>query len=78
MLAQTAYLAAQVESDFEGRGALRGLAPGTYWLTTLDTPAMAGDVRLRWDVLVQVAAGQIARINLSNLNAVEPASRPSR
>ena len=77
-LAQTTYLAAQTESDLEGRGALRGLAPGTYWLTTLDTPAMAGDVRLRWDVPVQVAPGQTARIELSNLNAIEPASRPSR
>jgi hypothetical protein len=78
VLAQTTYLAAQAESNLEGRGILRGLAPGAYWLTTLDTPAMAGDVRLLWDVPVHVASGQTARIELSNLNAVEPASRPSR
>jgi len=77
-LAQTTYLAARAESDLEGRGVVRGLAPGTYWLATLDTPAMAGDVRLHWDVLVQVAAGETARITLSNVNAVEPASRPTR
>jgi hypothetical protein len=78
VLAQTTYLAAQTESDLNGRGSLPGLAPGTYWLTTLDTPALAGDVRLWWDVPVQVRSGQTARIVLSNLNAVDPSSRPSR
>jgi hypothetical protein len=78
VLALTTYLAAQTESNLEGRGVLRGLAPGKYWLTTLDTPAMAGDARLQWDVPVQVVAGQTARIDLSNLNAVEPAGGPSR
>jgi hypothetical protein len=78
LLAHTTYLAAQAESDLEGRGALRGVPPGKYWLTTLDTPALAGDARLQWDVAVQVAPGQIARVDLTNLNAVEAASRPAR
>ena len=77
-LAQTTYLAAQTDSDLEGRGTIRGLLPGTYWLTTLDTPALAGDVRLQWDVAVRIAPGETARVELSNVNAVEPASRPSR
>jgi len=77
-LAQTTYLAAQTESDLEGRGAIRGLLPGAYWLATLDTPALAGDVRLHWDVPVRIAPGETARIELSNVNALEPASRPSR
>jgi len=77
-LAQTAYLAAQTDSDLEGRGAIRGLVPGIYWLTTLDRPAMAGDVRLQWNVPVQIAPGETARIELNNVNALEPASRPSR
>ena len=47
--AQTRYLVATTESDLEGHGAFTGIAPGTYWITTLDTPALAGDVRLRWD-----------------------------
>jgi hypothetical protein len=78
MLAQTTYLAAQIDSDLDGRGTVTGLTPGTYWLTTLGTPAMAGDVRLQWDLPVQVASGQTARIELNNLNAIEPASRPPR
>lgn len=77
VLALTTYLAAQAESDLEGRGVLRRLAPGMYWLTTLDTPALAGDARLQWDVPVRVASGQTVRIELSNLNAVEPTPRPS-
>jgi hypothetical protein len=77
-LAQTTYLAARADSDLQGRGAITGLAPGTYWLATLDAPAMAGDVRLHWDVPVQVPPGGTARIELSNVNAVEPAGRPSR
>jgi hypothetical protein len=78
MLAHTTYLAAQIDSDLDGRGAWNGLLPGAYWLTTLDTPALAGDVRLQWDVPVQVASGQTARIELNNLNAIEPANRPPR
>lgn len=78
VLAQTTYLAAQVDSDSDGRGVVRGLQPGAYWLTTLETPAIAGDVRLRWDVPVQLAAGQTARVELNNLNAIEPASGPPR
>jgi hypothetical protein len=78
MLAQTTYLAAQIDSDLEGRGTVTGLAPGTYWLTTLGAPAMAGDVRLQWDLPVQVASGRTALIDLNNLNAIEPASRPPR
>jgi hypothetical protein len=78
VLAQTTYLAAQIDSDSDGRGVVHGLAPGAYWLTTLDAPAMAGDVRLLWDVPAQVSAGQIAHIDLNNFNAIEPAGGPPR
>jgi hypothetical protein len=71
-LAQLRYLAAKTDSDLEGRGAFTGLAPGDYWLSNLDTEAVAGDVRLRWDAPVTIRAGQTARVELSNLNAVEP------
>jgi len=78
ILAQTTYLAGQTETNLEGRGSLHAVPAGTYWLTTLDTPAMAGDVRLLWDIPVKVLAGQTSRIELSNLNAVESSSRPWR
>lgn len=67
-LAQTRYLAAKTDTDLDGRGLLTGLLPGTYWLGTLDTEAVAGDTRLRWDAPVKVQAGQTARVELSNLN----------
>lgn len=69
-LAQTRYLAAETNSDLNGHGVLTGLAPGTYWITTLDEPALAGDARLRWDVPVTVRAGATTRIELSNLNSL--------
>jgi hypothetical protein len=70
-LAESTYLAAQTEPGANSRGSFQALAPGTYWLTTLDTPAMAGDVRLRWDVPVTVRPGETTRVELSNVNAVE-------
>jgi len=69
-LAQTRYLAAKTDSDLDGRGAFTGLPPGTYWLGTLETEAVAGDARLRWDASVIVRAGQTTRLELSNLNAL--------
>ena len=71
-LAQTRYLAAKTETDLEGRGSFAGLAPGEYWLGTLDTQAVAGDVRLRWDTPVTVRSREVVRLELSNLNATEP------
>ena len=69
-LAQTRYLAAKTDSDLDGRGAFTGIPPGTYWLGTLETEAVAGDARLRWDASVIVRAGQTTRLELSNLNAL--------
>ncbi len=77
-LAQGRYLAARTESDLEGRGTLTGIAPGNYWITTLDTPALAGDVRLRWDRPVAIRSGEISRVELSNINAVETVERAAQ
>jgi len=76
-MAQSVYLAAQTESGADSRGSFQGLAPGNYWLTTLDTPALAGDVRLEWDLPVTVRPGETTRVELSNVNAVESAALPT-
>jgi hypothetical protein len=71
-LAGLRYLVAKTDTDLDGRGRFANLAPGQYWLSTLATPAAAGDVRLRWDVAIRVAPGSVAAAELSNLNAVDP------
>jgi hypothetical protein len=69
--AQTKYLAAKADTDLDGHASISGLAPGNYWISTLALTASAGDARLRWDVPVKIVAGQILRIELTNLNATD-------
>jgi hypothetical protein len=71
-LAQTKYLVAKTETDLEGRATFVNIPAGDYWLSTLEAIASAGDVRLRWDTPVSVAAGKTSRIELSNVNGVSP------
>ena len=74
-LAQTRYFVAKIDSDLAGRGVFSNVPPGEYWISALDTPALAGDARLRWDVPVTIQSGVTAHIELSNLNALETADR---
>jgi hypothetical protein len=71
-LAKSKYLVARTETDLEGQGFLRGIAPGTYWLSTLDIVAQAGDARQKWDVRITVPPGKTTYVALSNINAVQP------
>ena len=71
-LAESKYLVARTVTDLEGQGLLRGIPPGTYWLSTLDVVATVGDARLRWDVPVTLKPGEVAHVALSNVNAVPP------
>jgi hypothetical protein len=71
-LAQSRYLAAQTETNLEGRGRFAGLTPGKYWINMLSMQAISGDVRLRWDLPVAVRAGESTYVELSNVNAVKP------
>jgi hypothetical protein len=68
-LAQAKYLIARADTDLQGQGYIRGLRPGTYWLSTLDVDATAGDARERWDVAVTVRPGGPTFLTLSNVNA---------
>jgi hypothetical protein len=70
-IAQTKYLAAKVETDLEGHAFVRELAPGNYWISSLNLDANVGDARVRWDVPVAIEAGQAFRIELTNLNAAD-------
>src|ERR1700737_2973070 len=71
--AQTKYLAAKADTDLDGRASVFGLAPGEYWLSTLNLDANAGDTRLGWDVPVAIRTGQTTRMELTNLNALASA-----
>jgi hypothetical protein len=69
--AQTKYLAGKADTNLDGHGSLAGLAPGEYWVSTLNLDANAGDTRLVWDVPVTIRAGQTTRVELTNLNAAD-------
>jgi hypothetical protein len=70
-LAQTKYMAAQVDTDLDGHAFIRNLAPGKYWVSSLNLDANAGDTRVRWDVPITIEAGQTFRIELTNLNSTD-------
>jgi hypothetical protein len=70
-VAQTKYLAAQTDTDLEGRAAFGNLRAGNYWISTLNLEAGAGDSHLRWDVPVTIQAGRSTRVELTNLNATD-------
>lgn len=71
-LAESTYLVARTQTDLQGQGFLRGVPPGTYWLSSLDIAAEVGDARPRWDVAVTVQPGKTEYVALSNANAVPP------
>ncbi len=70
-VAQIKYLATKADTDLEGRASVAGLAPGSYWISSLNLDAAAGDTRLRWDVPVKIEPGKTARIELTNLNSTD-------
>jgi hypothetical protein len=70
-VAQTKYMVTKVDTDLDGHAVIRGLAPGNYWISSLNLDANAGDARARWDVPVTIQAGQNLHIELTNLNATD-------
>ena len=71
-LAQTAYVAAETDTDLDGRGYFANVPPGKYWIDILGMQAISGDVRLRWDFPVEVRPAQASQVALNNLNASKP------
>ena len=59
------------DTDLDGRGLVSGLAPGNYWISSLNLDAAAGDMRLRWDVPVVIQPGKTTRVELLNLNSTD-------
>jgi hypothetical protein len=72
-LAQSKYLVARAETNLQGQGFLPSVSPGTYWISTLDVPAVVGDTRSMWDVPVTVRPGETEYVGLSNANSFRPA-----
>src|SRR5205809_3560625 len=73
-VAQLKFLAAKADTDLEGRASLSGVAPGDYWISSLNLDADAGDMRVRWDVPVKIDGGKTIRVELSNLNSIDARS----
>jgi hypothetical protein len=77
-LAQAHYLVATAVSNLSGSASFGNVPPGLYWISNLDTPAFAGDLRLHWDVAISVPPATTERVELSNLNAVETSEQDAR
>ncbi len=77
-IAQTKYLVVKADTDMDGRVTFSGLAPGTYWVSSLNMDAASGDRRLNWDVAAKVQAGQTTRIDLTNVNGTDAFASPSQ
>jgi hypothetical protein len=73
-LAQLKFLAAKADTDLDGHASVPGLAPGDYWISSLNLDADAGDMRVRWDVPVKIERGKTTRVELSNLNSIDARS----
>jgi hypothetical protein len=69
-LAELHYLVTKVDTDLEGHARLDNVPAGEYWLSSLENDAIAGDMRVRWDLPVRITAGRNS-VELSNLNGIE-------
>jgi hypothetical protein len=70
-MAQVKFLAGKADTDLEGRASISGLAPGDYWISSLNLDANSGDMRARWDVPIKIERGKTIRLELSNLNSID-------
>jgi len=70
-IAQVKFLTGKADTDLEGHALISGLAPGEYWISSLNLDANSGDMRVRWDVPVKIERGKTVRVELSNLNSID-------
>jgi Asp-tRNA(Asn)/Glu-tRNA(Gln) amidotransferase B subunit len=70
-IAQVKFLAGKADTDLEGHALISGLAPGDYWISSLNLDANSGDMRVRWDVPIKIERGKTTRVELSNLNSID-------
>jgi len=70
-IAQSKYLVGKGDTDLEGRALITGLAPGSYWISSLNMDAASGDRHLRWDVPTSIRASQTTHVNLTSINAID-------
>src|SRR5260370_5852948 len=73
-MAQLKFLVAKADTDLEGRAAFSGLAPGDYWISTLNLHADAVYIRVRWHLPVNIERRKTPPIELSNLNSIDARS----
>lgn len=63
------FLVSRTETSLQGFARFNAVPPGRYWLTNLWKEARAGDVRLRWELPVELRPGQTLTLELNNANA---------
>ena len=68
-LLHSRYVAAEGETDLEGVVRFQA-PPGRYYLTNLWNEARAGDVKLRWELPIELPREQHYRLTLNNANAL--------
>lgn len=68
-LIHSRFLVGRTETNLQGFARFSAVPPGQYWLTNLWKEAHAGDVRLRWELPVELRPGQTLTLELNNANA---------
>jgi hypothetical protein len=68
-LIHSRFLVGRTETSLQGFARFSAVPPGRYWLTNLWKEARAGDVRLRWELPVELRPGQTLTLELNNANA---------
>jgi len=69
-IAQVKFLAGKVDTDLEGRALVSGLAPGDYWISSLNLDADSEICACAGMSRSELSAGKPSS-HLSNLNSID-------